>query len=83
LIELYLAEDCGFCVKVRQFLESEGIAYLAKPVPLWGTTPLKEELKQLGGKTQVPFLVDPARGVKMYESEDIIAYIRQHYAPRK
>ena len=82
MIELYLAERCPFCVKVRQFLDDEGIAYIAKPVPLVGSSPLKEELRKLGGKTQVPFLYDPDRNVKMFESDDIIDYISEHYARR-
>ena len=33
-----------------------------------------------GGKRQVPFLVDDERGVSMYESADIIAYVKEHYS---
>jgi glutathione S-transferase len=52
-----------------------------KPVVLGSSSsPVKEELKKLGGKTQVPYLVDPERNVKMYESDDIIAYVEEHYA---
>jgi glutathione S-transferase len=40
------------------------------------------DLVARGGKKQVPYLVDDARGVEMYESEDIIAYLREHYSPR-
>jgi len=81
VFELYLAERCPFCVKVRQYLEDIGVAYVAKPIPLGGGgSPLRDELLRLGGKLQVPFLVDPERGVKMYESDDIIAYVKQSYA---
>ncbi len=38
------------------------------------------ELLEKGGKKQTPFLVDDAKNVSMYESEDIIDYIRAHYA---
>ena len=80
MIEIYLAESCPYCVKVREYMERAGVPYVLKPVPLWGNTPLREELKRLGGKTQVPLLVDPGRNVKMYESDDIIAYVERHYA---
>lgn len=81
MIEIYLAERCPYCVKVRAHLENLGVAYVLKPVPLGASTsPIKEELKRLGGKTQVPFLVDPERKVQMYESDDIIAYVEEHYA---
>lgn len=39
-----------------------------------------DELLSKGGKEQVPFLVDSERGVSMYESSDIIEYIRENYA---
>ena len=77
MIELYHAETCPYCVRVRQYLEDHAVAYISKPVPLSGTTPLKDELKKIGGKTQVPFLVDAEAGVKMYESADIIAYVKK------
>jgi glutathione S-transferase len=81
MIELYHAERCPYCIKVRQYLENAGVAYISKPVPLGSAnSALKEELRTIGGKTQVPFLVDPERNVKMYESDDIIAYVREHYA---
>lgn len=32
------------------------------------------------GKVQVPFLIDPNHGVKMFESEDIVAYLEERYA---
>ncbi len=80
MIELYHAERCPYCVRVRQYFEDNGVAYVSKPVPLGSqASPLKEELRKLGGKTQVPFLVDPSNGVKMFESADIIAYVEEHY----
>lgn len=39
------------------------------------------ELLQKGGSNQVPFLVDTEREVSMYESSDIIDYMREH-APK-
>ena len=36
-------------------------------------------LVKLGGKAQVPFLVDTDRDVRMYESDDIIQYLNEHY----
>ena len=82
MIELYHAENCPYCVKVRVFLENEGVPYVSKAIPLGRNSTLRDELRSIGGKTQVPFLVDPERGVKMYESDDIIAYVREHYAQR-
>jgi glutathione S-transferase len=82
MFELYHAESCPYCVKVREFLENEGVAYISKPVSLIKTSPLKEEMKQLGGKAQVPFLNDPGHKAMLYESDDIIDYVRRHYVRR-
>jgi glutathione S-transferase len=37
-----------------------------------------DELVQTGGKRQVPFLSDTETGTAMYESSDIIDYIREN-----
>jgi glutaredoxin 2 len=39
---------------------------------------LANELLELGGKPQVPFLVNTETGASMYESSDIIDYIREN-----
>jgi len=38
-----------------------------------------DELEAKGGKVQVPYLVDDAAGVAMYESDDIVAYLQSNY----
>lgn len=80
MIELYQSEGCPFCVKVRVAFEQMGVPYVSKSMPLRVSSVFKEELIKLGGKSQVPFLFDPERSVKMYESDDIIAYVQEHYA---
>ncbi len=39
----------------------------------------RRKLQELGGKMQVPYLVDPNSGVAMYESEKIQQYLRDTY----
>ena len=39
----------------------------------------REALEEMGGKIQVPYLIDPNAGVAMYESSDIIDHLRQTY----
>lgn len=41
-------------------------------------TPGAEEVERLGGKLQVPFLVDTEAGISMYESDDIINYVQKN-----
>ncbi|MDP6450176.1 MAG: glutathione S-transferase N-terminal domain-containing protein, partial [Lentisphaeria bacterium] len=57
------------------------VPYVTKPVlrGMFTDSGFGEELRERGGKTQVPYLVDSERDVEMYESEDIIAYIQEHY----
>jgi len=45
-----------------------------------GDEALTEELIATGGKRQVPYLVYTEKDVAMYESNDIIDYIRDQYA---
>lgn len=78
MLELYQFERCPFCAKVRQKLTELDIDYIVRNVP--PGSPKREKLVELGGKQQVPFLVDESRGVSMYESDDIIAYLEEHYA---
>lgn len=46
-----------------------------QPVP--GT--VRDDLKQRTGKVQFPYLYDPNTGQGMYESRDIVRYLRQSY----
>ena len=76
MLRMYQYEACPFCGRVRSELERLGLKAdrdyeLIDSMP--GTSGWRE-LLTLGGKSQVPFLVDG--DVKMYESEDIIAYLR-------
>lgn len=38
-------------------------------------------LRELTGRSQVPYLIDPNTGVAMFESVDIIDYLKDTYAP--
>jgi len=40
---------------------------------------IAEELVSLGGKDQVPYLVDSEKGSAMYESSAIIDHLNTHY----
>lgn len=77
MLELYQKESCPYCYRVRLFFEEIGVDYCIKPMP--DGSPRRSELRDLGGKEQVPFLVDTDKNVKMYESEDIINYVQENY----
>lgn len=43
---------------------------------------VEQELIEKGGKRQVPYLVDDAHGVAMYESDAIIDYLHETYVTK-
>lgn len=69
---LYMLEECPFCKKVINHFNEKNIEFrtfnIKEPANL-------DELLILGGEDQVPFFIDTEKNVKMYESNDIIAYI--------
>jgi glutathione S-transferase len=77
MLELYQFEACPYCAKVRSVMTELELDYITRNVPRGSHK--RDFLQELGGKQQVPFLVDQDRGVKMYESEDIITYLRENY----
>ncbi len=79
MIQLYFDPGCPFCVRVLDHLETTKIPYEKKQISLRADSETKRELVALGGRSQVPFLNDPERDVKMYESDDIVAYVNRHY----
>lgn len=79
-LSLYQYEACPFCVKVRRFMKAEGVAIPLKDAK---REPFQSELLAGGGKLQVPCLkIEKPDGAAewMYESSDIIAYLRTSLA---
>jgi len=70
--------------KVRETLTDLGTSYVThNPRSAAGETRNEQthnQLRTLGGEDQIPFLVDHQRGVTTYESDNIIAYLKEHYA---
>ncbi len=59
--------------KVKDELEKNKIEYKSLDI----SNPLNmDELIRMGGKEQVPFLMDVDNKVDLYESDDIIEYIK-------
>lgn len=77
MIELYQKEDCPYCAKVRSVLTDLQLDWLSRTAPKGA--PQRQKLLELGGKEQVPFMVDTTTGIMLYESADIIKYLQQHY----
>jgi glutathione S-transferase len=75
MLTLYYKPFCSFCQKVLAEAEEIGVVFELKDIT--ADEKNAEELLSLGGKKQVPFLVDGSSKVRMYESGDIIDYIRK------
>lgn len=76
MLELYVLETCPFCQKVMTFFRDNCVEYIKNDI----SNPLfKNELIKIGGKDQVPFLYDRENEIKMYESNDIIDYVRNTF----
>lgn len=76
-LELWSFEGSPYCRKVREALDELGLDALVHNVAKRGRR--RPALVALGGKMQVPFLVDPNTGVSLYESDDIVAYLHRTY----
>ena len=71
MLELFVLETCPYCQKVMSFLDKEHMKYEKIDI---SNKESEDALIKLGGKRQVPFLVDTERNIQMYESNDIIEY---------
>ncbi len=78
LLELYDFEGCPYCRKVREALCELDLDYFAHPVAHGSAR--AQKLIELGGKRQVPYLIDPNTGTRLYESDEIIDYLNETYA---
>ena len=73
MFDLYMLETCPYCKKVMNFMDENAVKYNKIDI----TNKANEEaLIKSGGKRQVPFLVDKDRNIQMYESSDIIEYVK-------
>jgi glutathione S-transferase len=81
LLELYEFESCPFCRKVRDALTELDLDVKIYPCPKGGIVH-RPQAGALGGKAQFPYLVDPNTGTRLYESDDIVAYLFATYGGR-
>ena len=70
---LYYKKSCPYCTKVLRFMDENKITLDMRDTLQPGN---QNDLIRVGGKKQVPCLV--IDGKAMYESDDIIDYLRQH-----
>ena len=73
MFDLYMLETCPYCKKVIAFMNENGIKFNSLNIAEKSN---EEALIKMGGKRQVPFLIDKDRNIQMYESSDIIEYLK-------
>lgn len=72
---LYMKKTCPYCLKVLRFMEDNNITLDMRDILQPGN---QNDLIRIGGKKQVPCLI--IEGKPMYESEDIIEYLKKRTA---
>lgn len=73
MLELYQIELCPYCKKVREKLTELNLDFICRNVQTGSRK--RSILLTLGGKNQVPFLVNLDKEIFMYESDKIIEYL--------
>lgn len=75
---IYQFKACPFCVKVRRFMKANNLPIEYKDAKV---DPYRTELKENGGKIQVPCLKIEKEGQTswLYESNDIIKYFSDRF----
>ncbi len=76
MLTLYIDPDCPFCQRVLQVVENLRAVVDTKDVT--DDEVARAELIDRGGVRKVPFMFNEESGESMYESEDIIEYIREN-----
>jgi glutathione S-transferase len=78
MITLYINPACPFCQKTVETARELQVPLTVKDIHDEGVA---EELVRIGGKKQMPFMVDDEDDISMYESSDIMAYLHRKFAP--
>lgn len=79
ILRLYDIENCPYCRLVREALTELDLDVEIYPCPKQGGI-YRNQVAELGGKHQFPFLVDLNTNTMMYESMEIIGYLFKTYS---
>ncbi|NLO54955.1 MAG: glutaredoxin [Gammaproteobacteria bacterium] len=79
-LALYQFKACPFCVKVRRGMHALNLKVELRDAK--NNPQFRQELEQQGGRIKVPCLrIEEAGEVRwMYESNDILAYLKERFA---
>ena len=74
MITLYVKSNCQYSAQAIAAFDIYNVPFTLKNI---ADPVVEKELMEIGGKHKVPFMVDG--DTKLYESEVIVAYIKEHY----
>ncbi|KAI3434023.1 uncharacterized protein J3R85_007003 [Psidium guajava] len=77
-LEIWAYEGSPFCKLVREVLVELELPHLV--LSCARGSPKRQVLYEKAGRFQVPYLEDPNTGVQMFESAEIVEYLRATYA---
>lgn len=78
-LELWNYEASPYCRLVRERLGELGLRYVSHN--LARRSPRRAAFRRRHGKLQFPYLRDPNTGVELFESDQILRYLDEAYAP--
>ncbi len=73
---LFSGPRCEYSAYVRSALRALSLPFTEKVI---SDDTNAAELIRRGGKRQTPYFVDESKGVAMYESDDIVEYLKKNY----
>ena len=78
---LYEHEACPYSRRVREVMTSLNLDYESRPSPHKGHV-YRDDLEDMAGKKQVPFLIDDNTDDKLLDSQVIIDHLFAHYSQK-
>ncbi len=76
MLTLYYRPTCAFCRRVIAVIERLELEVEMKDIT---DAAIEAELLAVGGKVLVPYLIDLAHDVALYESDEIVAHLQATY----
>ena len=73
MIRLFMLDTCRYCRRVVEYLDENNIPYEKIDI---SEKENEEALVRIGGKRQVPFIIDTDKNIERYESNDILEYLK-------
>lgn len=77
MVTLYSKASCPFCRRIFAVLDRLEVEFENKDIS--ENPAFADELVARGGRLVVPYMVDEAHGVELYESDDIVAHLQKFY----